>query len=64
MFHCLYKKTTLGKKGFNLCKIWGFQGSDYEDCHLLGHDVVKSSRCVLTLIIKPTRYTEFSNLFC
>jgi hypothetical protein len=20
----------------NLCKIWGFHGGDYEECHLLG----------------------------
>jgi hypothetical protein len=20
-----------------LCKVWGFHGGDYEECHLLGH---------------------------
>jgi hypothetical protein len=32
------------RKAYLSCKIWGFHGSDYEECHLLGYNPVRTSQ--------------------
>jgi hypothetical protein len=34
----IYLKLKKYKTGITLCKILGFHGRDYEECHLLGYD--------------------------